>query len=338
VQPFEITREELWLMAHRSVGKDNQDILVKIGDDTGDQLQAQHGALAKLSDTVTETNVLVSKTNTICSRTADELSDHLTAEHGTLAKISDTVTETSALVSQTSVLASQTNALMSKTHSVSGRILDELADHFDSQHKALVKVSDTASETNSLASQTNKLSSQVISRLTQIGDLCTQVKSAVSKLLWINVATYRMIQALTISLPGHLERSLFTEPFVLEDAIGRICPVHLQFIPSWEAFDAVLEARFRGVQGHDKVQRGHWTLQDHATGRDVCRGRSWEGAFLPGQRVDMSILFHSETSVDSPAQMPTRNSAACPSCQADVSETLDAETRWCVRQLPVPAY
>jgi hypothetical protein len=336
------------LTAHRSVGKDNQDILVKIGDATGDQLQAQHGSLIKLSDTVTETNVLVAQTNVLASRsnklssrTADELSNHLTAEHGALAKISDTVTETSALVSQTSMLASQTNALVSKPHSISGRIINELASHFEAQHKALAKVSETANESHALASQTNTLSGQIINRLTQIGDLCAQVKTTVSKMLWLNVATYRMIQALTISLPGHLERSLFTEPFVLEDAIGRKFPVHLQCIISWEALEAVLETRFRGVQGHDKVQRGHWSLQDHATGRDISRRRNWEGAFLPGQRVDMSLLFTRETTVesdDSSAQTTIRNQAACPRCQANVSKTPDAETRWFVSQLPILTY
>jgi hypothetical protein len=238
------------------------------------------------------------------------------------------------MVSQTSVLACQTNALVSKTHSVSGRIVDELADHFQAQHKALAKVSDTAEETKALASQTNTLSGQVINRLTQIGNICAQVKTTVSKMLWINVATYRMVLELKASLPGYAERSLFSEPFVLEDAIGRICPVHLQCISSWEALDAVLEARFRGVQGHDKVQRGQWILQDHATGRGISCGKSWEGAFLPGQRVDMSILFHSESNVDSPAQAPTSNQAACPNCQADVSESRGVETQWYGHQCP----
>jgi hypothetical protein len=234
------------------------------------------------------------------------------------------------MVSQTSVLACQTNALVSKTHSVSGRIVDELADHFQAQHKALAKVSDTAEETKALASQTNTLSGQVINRLTQIGNICAQVKTTVSKMFWINLATYRMVLELKASLPGYAERSRFSEPFVLEDAIGRICPVHLQCISSWGALSAVLEARFRGIQGHKCVQDGDWALQDHLTGRDISRKRNWEGAFLPGQRVDMSILFHSETNGDSPAQAPTSNQAACPRCQADVLGSLDAESRWYV--------
>ena len=146
-------------------------------------------------------------------------------QRGTLSKLSDTVSETNVLVSQT-------NALVSKTVSISDQIVDELAGHSQAQHKALAKVSDTANETNALASKTNTLSGQIANRITHIGDLCAQIKTTVSKVLSLNMATYKMVLALTISLPSYLERSLFTEPFVLEDAIGRICPVHLQCISS----------------------------------------------------------------------------------------------------------
>ena len=273
-------------MVYRGVGKDNQAILEGFEDATRDQLQVQHGTLSKLSDTITETNALVSKTNTLSSRTADELASHITAQSLTLSKLSDNVTEANALVSQTNVLVSQ----------VSGPIINGLA---------------------------------------QIGNLCAQVKATVSNIFFINVATYKMVLALTASLPGYSERSLFTEPFVLEDALGRICPVHLQCVSSWEALNAFLKARFRGLQGHEKVQRGHWQLRDHATGRGICRRRNWEGAFLPGQRVDMSMLFQREISTEglkSSTQAPTGNQAACPRCQADVSSSSDAETRWYFHQ------
>ena len=280
-------------MVYRGVGKDNQAILEGFEDATRDQLQVQHGTLSKLSDTITETNALVSKTNTLSGRTADELASHIAAQHGTLSKLSDSGIETNALASQTSVLASRTNVLVSQ---VSGPIINGLA---------------------------------------QIGNLCAQVKATVSNIFFINVATYKMVLALTASLPGYSERSLFTEPFVLEDALGRICPVHLQCVSSWEALNAVLKARFRGLQGHEKVQRGHWQLRDHATGRGICRRRNWEGAFLPGQRVDMSMLFQREISTEglkSSTQTPTGNQAACPRCQADVSSSSDAETRWYFHQ------
>jgi hypothetical protein len=262
------------------VGKDNQAILVEFENTTRDQLKVQQGTLSKLSDDITETNALVSNTNTLSGRTADNLASHITAQHGALSKISDNVTETNALASRTNVLVSQ-------------------------------------------------VSGPIINGLIQIGNLCAYIKTTVSTNFLITVAIYNMLSELkTTCLPGYAERSLFSEPVVLEDATGRICPVHLDFILSWEAFDAVIEMRFRGRQGHEMIQNGDWALQDHVTGREISRKRNWGRAVLPGQRVDMSMLFHRETSVE----------AACPSCQADVSESLDAETRWCVRQLPIPTY
>jgi hypothetical protein len=55
----------------------------------------------------------------------------------------------------------------------------------------------------------------------------------------------------------------------LEDAIGRIAPVHLQFVTSWDAFNAVLEIRFRDLQGFKKVKDKQYGLRNKATKRDV---------------------------------------------------------------------
>jgi hypothetical protein len=62
---------------------------------------------------------------------------------------------------------------------------------------------------------------------------------------------------------------LIEEPFILEDPIGRPAPVHLQFITSWDAFNAVLEIRFRSVQGHRKIVQKEYGLQEEVTGREI---------------------------------------------------------------------
>lgn len=87
------------------------------------------------------------------------------------------------------------------------------------------------------------------------------------KIYIMSIATYRAVIDIQGRLPGHLERSLYQEPFILEDGIGRIAPVHMQFISSWEAFDSVLELRFRRMQGYKMVQNKEYAIQDHATGR-----------------------------------------------------------------------
>ena len=84
-------------------------------------------------------------------------------------------------------------------------------------------------------------------RLDWVRQLGSDLKTFMRKIFFINVATYKAIMDLRRCLPGHLERSLYQEPFILEDAIGRIAPVHMQFISSWEAFDSVLELRFQSM-------------------------------------------------------------------------------------------
>lgn len=55
-------------------------------------------------------------------------------------------------------------------------------------------------------------------------------------------------------------------PFILEDGIGGIAPVHIQFVDSWEAFDSV---RFRGMQGHNMVQERAYVLRESGTRREI---------------------------------------------------------------------
>ena len=82
------------------------------------------------------------------------------------------------------------------------------------------------------------------------------------------------------------------EPFLLKDAIGRIAPFHFKLICSWEAFQSIVEVRFRDPQGAIVVQRKQYVLQDQATGRGISLQSSWERAFLPGQRVTRTMVFH----------------------------------------------
>lgn len=122
-----------------------------------------------------------------------------------------------------------------------------------------------------------------------------------------NNATLKAVRQIQGTLPSHLERTMIEEPFYLEDAIGRVSPVHLQFIASWDALDHVLETRFRNLQGHHKIQREDFVFQERTTRRDISRATPWEGSILPGQKVDMSIVFSSS---HDPYQM------YCPACAA----------------------
>jgi hypothetical protein len=219
------------------------------------------------------------------------------------------------------------------TQQLLGRLECKASERFALQTTVLSSITNELVEAKTVARRAGTISETILANLSRIGELCTHIKAVVTKTFFINVATYKAVLALQNLLPSHLERSLINEPFVLEDAIGRISPVHLQFISSWAAFDAVLETRFRGIQGYEKVVDGHWTLQDRATGRDIVRTQRWEGAFLTGQRVDMSLLFERETTVDafdheSEFNMGRDDSAACPRCRAHVAGIVDKEAQW----------
>jgi hypothetical protein len=155
--------------------------------------------------------------------------------------------------------------------------------------------------------------------LRQLG---SELKGLLHRSIAINIATYQAVTRSQTPLPSRLERGLIEAPVILEDAIGRIAPVHLQFVTSWDAFDAVLEIRFRGMQGHRKITQQQYELHDQISGKDIKKSRVWPRAFLPGQTVAMSILFHS----DSPASASS-NGTTCPGCHTPAQSSTDVEVQ-----------
>ena len=148
-------------------------------------------------------------------------------------------------------------------------------------------------------------------RLDWLRQLGSDLKALMRRAIATNIATYQAVLSIQAILPSRLERTMIEEPFILEDPIGRIAPVHLQFVTSWDAFNAVLEVRFRDIQGYKKIKQRQYGLQDKSTGRDIVQTRRWDGAFLPGQRIEMSLLFETKAS-----PVSDNSHATCPGCQA----------------------
>lgn len=164
-------------------------------------------------------------------------------------------------------------------------------------------------------------------KLDWLRNLGQDLKGFMRKIFIINVAIYQAVLDIRGRLPSHLDRCLDQEPFILEDGIGRIAPVHMQFISSWEAFDSVLELRFRGMQGYNLVQDKRYVMQEQATRREVDRTRAWECSFLPGQKVVMSMLLDDDTGYK----------ATCPRCQTPTEKSLDSDIQWLVKGYPEQA-
>ncbi len=103
----------------------------------------------------------------------------------------------------------------------------------------------------------------------------------------------------------------------MTDALGRVAPIHLELVNSWEVFDAVLEARFLNLPGENKVKSGEYALSDSASGRDLLRSQEFVSAFLPGGRIDMCMLFQERESDNS-----------CPGCHERNKTGESAGTTW----------
>ena len=156
-------------------------------------------------------------------------------------------------------------------------------------------------------------------KLDWLRQLGADMKGLMQKILAMNLRIFQVMLEIRGRLPTHLERCLIHEPFMLEDAIGRIVPVYTQFISSWAAFESVLDIRFRNIPGHAKILSKEYILQEHVTGREISQVGSWEGTFLPGQRVNMSMLF-----VDS---LENRH-MCCPRCNEKCNPPPEKDIEW----------
>ncbi|OCL03034.1 hypothetical protein AOQ84DRAFT_392540 [Glonium stellatum] len=188
---------------------------------------------------------------------------------------------------------------------------EKMHDTLDHQSVVLAEVRDRLEKNNQLVSAGNAMATKIAEalRFQWLTELGQELKSFMRKIYMINVATYKVIVSLQAGLPSQLEGRLIQEPFILEDAIGRIAPVHPQFITSWEAFYSVLEIRFQDIQGLRKIRNKEFILQDHTTCREVDSLRRWESAFLPGRRYNMSMVFIRKARKGQEAGLAT-----CPQC------------------------
>ena len=68
---------------------------------------------------------------------------------------------------------------------------------------------------------------------------------------------------------------------------------------------AVLKLNLQKTKvGPEKIDRGEFVIQETSTKRDIDLTQDWDLCFLPGQRVDMSMIFH----------WPKKPYRTCPSC------------------------
>lgn len=186
------------------------------------------------------------------------------------------------------------------------------------QTSLLVALNNRFEEANSLlqaaASDTKALGSRI--DLDYFRSLGAELLSFMQNIWRINTMTYNAVASLQARIPAQLDRSWTQSPVMLEDALGRVTPFHLEFIDSWDAFESVLEVRFRQLPGHRKIKQKEYALRANVINRDVDNSMAFNRCFLPGQHYDMSMIFNAE-----------RAQSSCPACLLDTGEASDARVK-----------
>lgn len=134
------------------------------------------------------------------------------------------------------------------------------------------------------------------------------------------------LRSCVAAFDSHLPPLISEQPFVFEDACGHVAPIHLTYITTWEAFQAVLEISFKDRPGLGKIRRKEYSLQEEATGREISQSTDIRLAILPGQKIVQDILFG-----DGRKKSTSPSSVICPYCRnrMAISESSDtSSSRW----------
>lgn len=138
--------------------------------------------------------------------------------------------------------------------------------------------------------------------------------------IWtINFKTYNTVTGLQTRIPRAFKPCWIQEPVILTDALGRVVPIHLELINSWDVFESVLIARFDQLPGQNKIARREYAIQENSLKLEIDRSQSFESSFLPGRRMDMSMIFKATDD---------RNRNSCPSCRAVSLVDSNFEMKW----------
>ena len=132
--------------------------------------------------------------------------------------------------------------------------------HAHQQHLLLEKLHDRLDQIDNHIHSQAVATSDLVRRFEWLRTLGQDIKNMMQGIFMMTLATYKVVGLVKSRLLSHLERSLFQEPLILEDSLGRIFPIGLQFINSWDAFDAMIHLRFRNQWGYEMVSQKKYVL------------------------------------------------------------------------------
>ncbi|KAL8397732.1 hypothetical protein RB594_004438 [Gaeumannomyces avenae] len=101
-------------------------------------------------------------------------------------------------------------------------------------------------------------------------------------------------------------------PVHIEDAMGNLVDLQLDWLHEWQDFDHLLYRRFEnlGLAGIEKVREREYALEDDCSGKDLSRSRPLKAWLRRGMKINMSIIF--------PATEQDPTGSRCPRCHRAV--------------------
>ena len=181
------------------------------------------------------------------------------------------------------------------------------------QQILLTKLNDHLEENGKQIRYGNAITSKIAERFDWIRNLGQDTKNFMQDIYLMACRTYNIVVDIQRRLPSHPYEQFFT----LEDSHGRVFPIQMMLIDSWEAFDAILEVQFRHKQGLRMVQQKKYVLHESVANRDIERRFPWERMFSPGQRIVMCMLF-----------TDCSESNYCPNCYFMPVGSEDSDVNW----------
>ena len=202
-----------------------------------------------------------------------------------------------------------------------------------SQDAALQEIRSRLDENEKQVTRSHCLSSKLTERVEWIKHLGCELRSLIQQVIRVSFRNYRLLVRIDKAVTAGICRPMTEEPIIFEDALGRIAPIHLRFISSWEAFDAILLIRFKNRAGFEMVKRKEYTLHEQSTNREIDQAADWDTSIIPGEKINMSLTFKIDSSQQRRASRKRRRSldANCPYCYATSSQPAGSVVQWYVK-------
>lgn len=153
----------------------------------------------------------------------------------------------------------------------------------------LYRIQKGTKENTKLARQGNRLIAKLVGHFKWIFKIGLEIKQQLNGIRRAIDTVHNEVLAIrqAIAALSSVSESVSEKPFIFEDAIGRIYPIHLSYITWWTTFYAVLAIRYRSESPMIRKLAGAClnSLVDFASGRKISILQDICDAVQPGSRV-----------------------------------------------------